>query len=145
LNKLYDHDFFAWTQDQADALKRRSANELDWENLLEEIEDLGRSERRELRSRLIVLLTHILKWELLPEMRSRSWMATIRIQQRELQDLLGESPSLTTALDRIWTKAYEDAQEVAAIETALPVDDIKKAPRLSFEALLVYQVDPPSG
>ncbi|HEY3890307.1 MAG TPA: DUF29 domain-containing protein [Caulobacteraceae bacterium] len=145
MNKLYDHDFFAWTQDQADALKRRSANELDWENLLEEIEDLGRSERRELRSRLIVLLTHILKWELQPEMRSRSWMATIRIQQRELQDLLGESPSLTTALDRIWTKAYEDAQEVAAIETALPVDDIKKAPRLSFEALLVYQVDPPSG
>lgn len=145
MNKLYDHDFFAWTQDQADALKRRSANELDWENLLEEVEDLGRSERRELRSRLIVLLTHILKWELQPEMRSRSWMATIRIQQRELQDLLGESPSLKTALDRVWSKAYEDAEEVAAIETAMPIDDVRKAPRLTFEAVLAYRVDPPSG
>ncbi len=145
MNKLYDHDFFAWTQDQADALKRRSANELDWENLLGEVEDLGRSERRELRSRLIVLMTHILKWELQPEMRSRGWMATIRIQQRELQDLLGESPSLKTTLDRIWTKAYADADDVAAIETALPIEDVRKAPRLRFEALLAYRVDLPSG
>jgi hypothetical protein len=145
LNKLYDHDFFAWTQDQADALKRRSVNELDWENLLEEVEDLGRSERRELRSRLIVLMTHVLKWELQPEMRSRSWMATIRVQQRELHDLLGESPSLKTTLDRIWTKACQDAEDVAAIETALPIEDVRNAPKLSFEALLAYQVDPPSG
>jgi len=141
LNKLYDHDFFAWTQDQADALKRRSANELDWENLLEEVEDLGRSERRELRSRLIVLLTHIIKWEVQPDMRSRSWMATIRTQQRELRDLLGESPSLKSALDRIWAKAYEDAQEVAAIETAVQIEDIRSAPRLNFEAVLTYRAD----
>ena len=145
MNKLYDHDFFAWTQDQADALKRRSANELDWENLLEEVEDLGRGERRELRSRLIVLLTHIIKWEVQPDMRSRSWMSTIRTQQRELRDLLGESPSLKSALDRIWAKAYEDAQEVAAIETAVPIEDITSVPRLNFEAVLAYRVDTPSA
>jgi hypothetical protein len=145
LNKLYDQDFFAWTQEQADALKRRSANALDWENLLEEVEDLGRSERRELRSRLIVLITHVLKWEFQPEQRSRSWMATIRIQQRELQNLLGESPSLRATLDQIWTKAYEDARELAAIETALPLDDFRRAPPLSFEAVIGYQADLSSG
>ncbi len=141
MNKLYDHDFFAWTQDQADALKRRSANELDWENLLEEVEDLGRSERRELRSRLVVLLTHILKGEAQPQMRSRSWMATIRIQQRELQDLLGESPSLKAALDRIWAKACEDAQEIAAIETGLSLEDFANQPGLTFEAVIAYRAE----
>jgi hypothetical protein len=145
LNKLYDQDFFAWTQEQAEALKRRSANALDWENLLGEVEDLGRGERRELRSRLIVLITHVLKWELQPEQRSRSLMATIRIQQRELQTLLGESPSLKATLDQIWTKAYEDAQELAAIETALPIDDFRRAPQLSFDAVIGYRADPPSG
>jgi hypothetical protein len=144
LNKLYDHDFFAWTQDQADALKRRSANELDWENLLEEVGDLGRSERRELRSRLIVLLTHVLRWEHQPEQRSRSWVATIRIQQRELRELLGESPSLQPAIDRIWAKAYDDAREIAAIEAGLTVDEIGRGPDLTFDEVIAFRADLPS-
>ena len=84
MTKLYEQDYFAWTQDQADALRRRSVNELDWDNLLEEVEGLGRQERNELRSHLIILMVHLLKWRLQPERRGRSWALTIAEQRREV-------------------------------------------------------------
>jgi Domain of unknown function DUF29 len=145
LNKLYDHDFFAWTQDQADALRRRSANELDWENLLDEVEDLGRSQRRELRSRLIVLLAHILKWENQPEQRSRSWMATIHVQQDELQQLLIDSPSLGAAIERTWAQVCEKARTMAAIETGLPAEQLGDLSDITLDSALAYRVEPPTA
>jgi hypothetical protein len=143
LNKLYDHDFFAWTQDQADALRRRSANELDWESLHEEIVDLGRSQRRELRSRFIVLLAHILKWEGQPEQRSRSWMATIHVQQDELQQLLLDSPSLEATIERTWAQICEKAREMAVIETGLPAEQLGNLSDVTLDSALAYRVEPP--
>jgi hypothetical protein len=91
---LYDEDFFAWTVDQAWLLRAAEWSALDVANLAEEIESMGRSVRRELRSRLIVLLTHMLKWGRQTAARSCSWSSTIDGQRLQVKSLLTESPSL---------------------------------------------------
>ncbi|MDO9247750.1 MAG: DUF29 domain-containing protein [Phenylobacterium sp.] len=120
MTKLYALDFFAWTQDQADALRRRSVNEIDWENLLEEVESLGRQERSELRSHLVILLTHLLKWRFQPQRRSRSWALTVAEQRGEAQRVLRENPSLKPQIDGLIRDAYETARLRAARETRRP-------------------------
>ena len=119
MTKLYDQDFLAWTRDQADALRRRSANELDWENLLEEVESLGKQQRSELRSHLIILLVHLLKWRLQPERRGRSWELTIAEQRKEAQRVLRQNPSLQPELSTVMAEAYETAVLRAERETRL--------------------------
>src|SRR6476661_3554616 len=93
---LYETDFYAWTQEQVNLLRHQQWSQVDLSNLIEEIESLGRKERQELRNRLSVLIGHLLKWEHQPEQRSRSWLATIRVQRRETLKLLSENPSLKT-------------------------------------------------
>jgi adenosyl cobinamide kinase/adenosyl cobinamide phosphate guanylyltransferase len=83
----YDADFFAWTQEQAQYLREGAWEKLDCANLSEEIESLGKQQRQELRNCLGVLLGHLLKWEFQSEMRSKSWVATIREQRREILEL----------------------------------------------------------
>jgi predicted RNase H-like nuclease (RuvC/YqgF family) len=142
MNKpLYEKDFFAWTQAQADALRRRSANELDWENLFEEVESMGRQQRRELTRRLAILLGHILKWENQSDQRSRSWANTIRHQQREITDLLEENPSLNAALPQAWQKALELGRDLAAYETGLVSEDIKLDASITFDSAMEFQTD----
>ncbi|BAY76935.1 hypothetical protein NIES25_33930 [Nostoc linckia NIES-25] len=89
---LYEADFYAWTQQQANLLRHHQWNQLDLSNLIEEIESLGRKERQELRNRLSILIGHLLKWEYQAGQRSRSWLATIRVQRRETLKLLNENP-----------------------------------------------------
>lgn len=119
MSTVYAEDYFGWTQAQADALRRRSANELDWNNLLAEIEGLGKAAERELRNHLALLLAHLLKWKLQPTRRSRSWVLTIREQRQQIKDLLADSPSLTPAISRQMEKAYKSAVNAAADETGL--------------------------
>jgi hypothetical protein len=142
MNKpLYEKDFFAWTQAQADALRRRSANELDWENLYEEVESMGKQQRRELTRRLAILLGHILKWENQSDQRSRSWANTIRNQQREIADLLEENPSLKAALPQVWQKALELGRDLAAYETGLVSEDIKLDASITFDSAMGFKTD----
>jgi hypothetical protein len=142
MNKpLYEKDFFAWTQAQADALRRRSANELDWENLIEEVESMGKQQRRELTRRLAILLGHILKWENQSDQRSRSWANTIRNQQREIADLLEENPSLKAALPQVWQKALELGRDLAAYETGLVSEDIKLDASITFDSAMGFKTD----
>ncbi len=75
---LYDKDFYAWTQQQVELLKAQQWNQVDIENLIEELDSLGKQQRQELRNRLGVLLGHLLKWHYQPEARSKSWTGTIR-------------------------------------------------------------------
>jgi hypothetical protein len=84
MTKLYEADFYTWAMTQADAARRRSANELDWENVAEELETLGRSEARELYSRYIILITHLLKWMHQPARRSKGWLGAIGEQRTML-------------------------------------------------------------
>ena len=90
----YDADFYQWTIEQAGALKRRAVDELDYDNLAQEIEALSRTEKREIRSRLEVLLIHLLKWRYQPEKQSVSWRAFIAEARQRIEDVLSDNPSL---------------------------------------------------
>jgi len=117
---LYESDFYAWTQKQAQLLRSHEWEQVDIENLVEEIETLGRQEKRELVNRLSVLLGHLLKWQFQPENRSNSWRATIREQRRKLTKLLQESPSLQPYLSEALAEAYQDGIDLAVQDTNLP-------------------------
>ncbi|MFW5666740.1 MAG: DUF29 domain-containing protein [Coleofasciculus sp.] len=110
----YETDYYAWTQQQAQFLQQQQWNCLDIVNLVEEIESLGRQERRELRNRLGVLLAHLLKWQFQPQNRSRSWLATIREQRFQVRQLLAESPSLKPYLVEAIELAYHSAVNAIA-------------------------------
>ncbi|GFO72474.1 hypothetical protein BJAS_P2750 [Bathymodiolus japonicus methanotrophic gill symbiont] len=115
----YDSDFYGWTQEQADLLKAGRLSELDIDNLLEEVETMGRSERRELDSRLTVLLIHLLKWQYQPIRQGRSWQLTIEGQRINFSETLYENSSLKPQLDTILKKAYAKSVIKASQETAL--------------------------
>jgi hypothetical protein len=117
--RLYDADFALWTKEQAAALRAAAhggANQpLDWENLAEEIEDLGKSTRRELRSRLLVILEHLLKLAHSPAIDPRAgWRETIGRERSNIEDLLDESPSLKGELPDMIKKAGARAARLAA-------------------------------
>ncbi|MBW4517362.1 MAG: DUF29 domain-containing protein [Timaviella obliquedivisa GSE-PSE-MK23-08B] len=116
---LYETDFYAWTQEQVNLLRDRQWSQIDLHNLIDEVESLGKQQRQELRNRLSVLLSHLLKWEYQPH-RSRSWLATIRVQRRDTLRLLKENPSLKSALADTLPEAYENGKDLAMGETDLP-------------------------
>lgn len=116
----YSEDFHAWALAQADALRRRSPNEVDWENIAEEIESLGKSEARELRSHLLVLCTHLLKWIFQADRRSPSWEISIKTQREDAADLLAENLSLKPRRSELFAAAYKRARLQATLETELP-------------------------
>ena len=95
----YEDDFYAWTQTQAERLRARAHNEIDWENVAEEIDSLGSSDRRQLRNRFAVLTAHLLKWRLQHELRGTSWTVTISNQRDGILDLVQQSPSLRQFLE----------------------------------------------
>jgi Domain of unknown function DUF29 len=120
---LYEQDFFLWTQQMATALREGRLEQLDLENLAEEIESLGRSDRRALQSRLVVLLHHLLKWRYQPQQRTGSWKGTLSEQRRRIRVLLEDSPSLRSLLDNAVKECYLDARRQASDETGLPLTD----------------------
>jgi len=118
---LYESDFHAWLQHQANALRTQNVSKLDFANLIEEIETMGRSEKRSLKSRLAVLLMHLIKWQYQPHYRSRSWMLTISNQRQALRDIIDDSPSLkpllVSSIDNAWERAKRDAELATGIES----------------------------
>jgi hypothetical protein len=114
---LHDQDFYAWTQQQARLIRVGKVAELDLEHLLEEIENMGASERSQLQSRLKILLGHLLKWQYEPAFRSRSWTATIKEQRLSVMELLDDNPSLRAILEERIRKAYPQGVLLAVKET----------------------------
>ena len=115
----YDRDFYAWTQEQAHLLRTGQLQLIDIQHLAEEIEDMGRAEKRVLASRLEILLMHLLKWQFQPNKRSRSWQLTIKEQRLRLQKHLKQNPSLKTAIAEVFDDAYQLATISAEEETGL--------------------------
>src|ERR1700748_585848 len=106
----YDRDFYAWANEQAALLRAGKLGEADFKHIAEEIESMGKTEKRELVSRLTVLLLHLLKWRFQPEKRSASWEASIRVQRNRLIDHLEDNPSLKPFLSQALANAYRDAR-----------------------------------
>jgi hypothetical protein len=116
----YEVDFVLWADRQAYLLRHSHFAELDQEHLIVELEDMAGSQRRELRSRLIVLLVHLLKCQYQPERKSSSWMATLSEQRSQIALQLEDSPSLRIHLMTYAEKAYPSAVTRASLETMLP-------------------------
>ena|SRR5437660_1746207 len=133
---LYEQDSFQWTTVNADLLRAGRFAEADICHIAEEIEDMGKSQRRALASRLEVLLAHLLKWRFQPAGRSSSWRATIRIQRSKLNKLLREMPSLRAAIPEEVPEAYQNAVILAALETGLAESSFPAACPYSQDELL---------
>ncbi|MBD1821393.1 DUF29 domain-containing protein [Cyanobacteria bacterium FACHB-DQ100] len=119
---LYETDFVKWAETTAEQLRTQNYACVDWQNLLEEIEDMSRWERKSLKSNLIVILLHLLKWQYQPEYRSGSWRGSIREHRRRVNDDLKDSPSLVPYLQEVFAEFYTNAREQAADETGFPLE-----------------------
>jgi hypothetical protein len=119
-SSLRESDFYAWSLEQAALLRAGRAEEADLAAIAEEIESLGKTEKRELVSRLTVLLLHLLKWRFQPAGRGDSWRLSIANARDEIADLIADNPSLKSLLDEVTASAYRYARRKAAIETELP-------------------------
>ena len=130
---LYEQDFYGWVQWQEQVLAQQEVAALDWQNLQEEIQALGRQEYRELVSHLTVLLGHLLKWQYQPDKRSRSWFLTIREQRRAINRHLSRNPSLKSRITDALEDGYEAGVDLALRETNLPLR--------TFPAICPYAFD----
>jgi len=117
--RLYETDFYGWIQQQANVLRAGSFAALDLDNLIEEIESMGKSHQRALESRLEILLIHLLKWQFQSDCATPSWKYTIREQRRRIADHLKKNPSLKTRVPEAFETAYSYAIMRASEETGL--------------------------
>ena len=119
METLYDRDFYEWTQKNAQLLREGRLSEIDIDNLIEELETMGRSEKRAFVNHLAVLIAHLLKWERQPVLQSKSWKYTIREQRAQVADILDDNPSFKHSLDELLLKAYGKAIVRVVKETGL--------------------------
>lgn len=140
----YDTDFYAWTQEQARLLREGQFDALDLMHLSEELEDLGKREKRSLNSHLAILLGHLLKWRYQPDSPHRkSWHATITIQRRAVAKLLRDNPSLKPQVAGFVADAYPDGIDLAVAETPLDYDAFPKTcPWTEYQILGDFWPDP---
>jgi len=133
---LYETDYLQWIETTVEKLRSQDFSNVDWENLIEEIESMGRSDRRSLESNLVVVIMHLLKWQFQPECRSRSWKSSIVEHRRRIRNDLKDSPSLKPYLAEVFAECYWDAVESASVETGLPMEVFPQlCPYTSVEVL----------
>ena len=136
MSELYDTDFYAWANEQAKLLREGKLAAADIDHIVEELEILGRTEKRELTSRLVVLLTHLLKWRQQPSLRGNSWRLTIKEQRRALRRHLRDNPSLKASLPEVLADAYGDAVLATARESGLDETTFPESCPWSFAQLV---------
>ena len=117
---LYEQDYYQWLTTTAQKLRQGKLAEVDVVNLIEEIEDIGRSEKKAVRSNLRILLMHLLKYKYQPEKRTNSWLFTIVEHRKRLQESFKDSPSLKPYFSEVFDECYQDAIDLAAAETGFP-------------------------
>lgn len=137
---LYDRDFVAWTEEQASVIRRDrtrlAGRGVDAEHVAEEIEDMGKRERRELESRLLGIVVHLLKWQFQPTHRGESWIATLNEQRLQVAKLLRDSPSLVPGATAILAEDYPRARRNAALETRQPIETFPERCPYSVEQII---------
>ncbi|EXJ14923.1 DUF29 domain-containing protein [Imhoffiella purpurea] len=136
MSSLYETDFHAWANEQVALLRDGRLSEADVDNIIEEIDSMGRSEKRELVNRLVVLLLHLLKWRFQPGLRGNSWRLSIKEQRLRLESHLADNPSLKSKLDESIGRAYRLAMIEAERETGLPESTFPSECPFSFEHIM---------
>lgn len=120
--QLYDQDYYLWLKTTQEQLATGNFSALDIANLVEELADMGKREKRALESNLTILIMHLLKYQYQPQKRSNSWRFTIREHRRRLEKIFKDSPSLRQYFTQVFNECYQDARELAAAETGLPLE-----------------------
>jgi hypothetical protein len=133
---LYNEDFFEWTRRNAELLRAGCFDQADVEHIAEEIEDMGKRDLNEVNSRIQVLVEHLLKWQLQPEKKSRSWLRTIASQRGVLAKRLEASPSLRAKIRPNLGSNYQSAVQLTLIETGLPKDHFPSECPFTVEQIL---------
>lgn len=133
---LYEQDYYLWLQKTAIALEDKKFTELDLPNLIEEIQSMGRSEKRAIESNLIIILLHLLKYEWQSEMRSNSWSYSIIEHRQRMQKYLLESPSLQPYSQKVFQECYQRARRLAAAETGFKINIFPSEPTYTIEQVL---------
>jgi hypothetical protein len=141
LSVLYEQDETAWLEAMSTLAAQGRHAEMDHPNLSEYLADMAKKDRREVSSRLVVLLAHLLKWEYQSPHRSGSWQGTIVEQRRELRKLLEDSVTLHKHAVSVLAQAYADARKQAAAETGLPRGTFPAECRWDLESLLAEEDD----
>ncbi len=132
-SSLYDKDFCDWTMKNAELMRQGKLSEVDFDHIAEELESMGKSEKRAFINRLAVLFAHLLKWQFQPGIRSKSWKYSIKEQRASLLDLLDDSPSLSHDSDAKIKKAYGKALILAARETGFDESSFPDVCPYSFD------------
>jgi len=133
---LYDEDLYTWSREQASLLRRHKFDQIDLEHIIEEIEDMSKSERRALQSFLETLLMHLLKWQYQPSYQGRSWKFTIIEQRKRIESHLQENPGLKSKLSELTDKAYDYAITGAVRETGLDFSAFPETCPWGFEQFI---------
>ncbi|MEO8408293.1 MAG: DUF29 domain-containing protein [Oxalobacteraceae bacterium] len=144
MGATYDEDVVAWAHEQARLLRSGQLTDLDIEHIAEEIEDVGKSEQRELANRMAVLLAHLLKWEFQPDHRGSSWEATIHTQRNSIERRIRKTPSLKASLSDAdwWADAWDDAVNAASKETGMAYTDFPDVCSWSQEQVMDHHFLP---
>jgi hypothetical protein len=133
---LYDQDFNLWLETTINSLREGKLLEIDYENLIEELEDMGKRDTNALKSNLKILLMHLLKYQYQPEKRTNSWLYTITEHRQRIRDQLETSPSLKHFLIEIMDKSYQDARRLASDETGLSMETFPQDCFFTFDEIL---------
>jgi hypothetical protein len=136
LPDLYQQDYYLWLENTAKTLREGKLTQLDIPNLIEEIEAMGRSEKRAVFNNLKILLIHLLKYKYQQPKRSNSWRYTIREHRQRIEEAFEDSPSLKKYFSESFDKCYENARKLAADETGLPVNTFPSASPFTPEETL---------
>ncbi|NDJ16879.1 DUF29 domain-containing protein [Myxacorys almedinensis] len=133
---VYEADYFQWIESTIQKLKHHDYSSVDWKNVIEELEGMARRERQRLRSNLIVLLVHLLKWHHQPNRRSGSWKGSIVEHRQRIEDIIEDSPSLNAYPSAVLEKCYRNAVAQAAAETGLSPETFPQACPYSISEVL---------
>ncbi|MDJ1178216.1 DUF29 domain-containing protein [Roseofilum sp. BLCC_M91] len=133
---LYDRDYYLWLETTSQLLRNRQLDRIDLEHLAEELEDMGKSEKRAIESNLEILLMHLLKYQYQPEKQTNSWRYTIYEHRDRIQKAFRDSPSLTNYFNQIFEGCYAKARQRAAIETGMNIDEFPELCPFSIDQTL---------
>src|SRR3984893_17197298 len=137
----YDQDFYSLSVEQADRLARSQPRDIDWENVAEEIESLGKSDRRKVASDLRTILEHLIKWRYQPQKRKTGWRSSIREHRDRIDRVIADSPSLRRFPEEALAEAYRKPRSAALDDTRLPKERVPETCPFAIEKVL----DPPYG
>ncbi len=133
---IYQKDFYAWLEHTIKLLKQGCLSEIDTEILIDELESMAKRDRRELLSRLVILIAHLLKWQYQLTHRSNSWRSSIIEQRYRIQKQLEDSPSLKNQLDILMITAYSDAIKLFQAETGIAISQFPQQCEYTLKEIL---------